>query len=136
MRKIFNVPYQTHSYLLPGICADLPVEKQMWRRAIKFYGKAFCSTNSLVKLCTKLVVNGSTSKASNTIGYIAFKQNTNKLRLLNCFEHFQRFSCIIVSEEYQQNVGNILDLLTIRDYNTTAFTYEEIQCMLIDLHVD
>ena len=70
VRKIFNIPYQTHSNLLSGICEDLPVENQILRRAIKFYGNAFYSTNSLVKLCTKLVINGSLSKASNTLGYI------------------------------------------------------------------
>ena len=41
-----------------------------------------------MKLCTKLVVNGSLSKASNTLGYIAFKYNTNKQEVLNCFKHY------------------------------------------------
>ena len=134
VRKIFNIPYQTHSNLLLGICEDLPVENQIWRRAIKFYGNAFYSINSLVKLCTKLVVNGSLSKASNTLGYIAFKHNTNKQELLNCFEHYKMLcNKTIVSEDCQQNVGNILDLLKLRDHNCTAFSYEEIQCMLTDL---
>ena len=57
VRKISNIPY-----LLPGILEDLPVENQIWRRAIKFYGNAFYTTNSLVKLCTKIVVNGSLSQ--------------------------------------------------------------------------
>ena len=135
VRKIFNIPFQTHSNLLPSICEDLPVENQMWRRAIKFYGNAFCSTNSLVKLCTNLAVNGSHSKACNTLGYIAFKQNTNKVQLLKWSEHFRMMSCKTdISEKCKKMVGNILDLLKIRDCNTTAFTYEEIQCMLTCVH--
>ena len=39
----------------------------------------------------------------------------------------------IISEDCQQNVGNILDLLKLRHHNCTAFSYEEIQCMLTDL---
>ena len=120
VRKIFNIPYQTHSNLLPGICEDLPAENQICRRAIKFYGNAFYSTNSLVKLCTKLVVNGSLSKASNTLGYIAFKHNINKQELLNCFDHYKMLcNKTIVPENCQQNVGNILDLLKLRHHNCT-----------------
>ena len=88
-----------------------------WRSDIKVYGNAFNTTNSLVKLCTKLVVNGSLSKASNTPGYIAFKHNTNKLELLNCLEHYKMLcNKTIVSEDCQQNVGNILDLLKLRHF--------------------
>ena len=87
-----------------------------------------------MKLCTKLVVNGSLSKASNTLAYIAFKHHTNKQELLNCFEHHKMLcNKTIVSEDCQQTVGNILDLLKLRHHNCTAFSYEEIQYMLTDL---
>ena len=101
---------------------------------MKFCGNPFYTTNSVVKLCTKLVVNGSLSKASNTLGYITFKHSTNKLELLNCFEHYKMlYNKTIVSEDCQQNVGNIVDLLKLRHHNCAAFSYEEIQCMLTDL---
>ena len=87
-----------------------------------------------MKLCTKLVVNGSLSKASNTLGYKDFKHNTNKLELLNCFEHYTMLcNKTIVSVDCQQNIRNILHLLKLRHHNCKAFSYEEIQCMLTDL---
>ena len=101
---------------------------------LNFMGMFFNTTNSLVKLRTKLAVNGSLSKTSNTLEYIAFKHNTNELELLNCFKHY-KMQCnkTIVSEDCQQNVENILDLLKLRHCNCAAFSYEEIQCILTDL---
>ena len=68
------------------------------------------------------------------LGILAFKHNTNKQELLNCFQHYKMLcNKTIVSEDCQQNVGNILDLLKLRHHNCTAFSYEEIQWMLTDL---
>ena len=92
MRKImFNIPHKIHSNLLHLICEDLPVENQNCKRAIIIYGTAFHCATSLVKLGRMVAAHDSLSMASNTLGYLAFKHNTNKFELLRNVEIYQSF---------------------------------------------
>ena len=60
------------------IVNDIPVECQLHRRVIKFVNSLFDSENSVIKCCTKLVLNGSRSIVSRNINYVLSKYQLRK----------------------------------------------------------
>ena len=48
IRKLFNLPYTTHSNLLSSICHDIPIEFQLMSRAMKFLVKVGNSQNKVL----------------------------------------------------------------------------------------
>ena len=51
IRRLINVPYNTHSGLLSFICNDLPIDIQMHKRVFKFIFSLIDSCNMYNKLC-------------------------------------------------------------------------------------
>ena len=78
VRRVWGIPSRTHCDLLSGICNDGGVESQLLSRSIKFLETAFCSSNSVLRLCAELVVEGSRSALSNTLSLVCGKLNISR----------------------------------------------------------
>ena len=83
VRKLINIPYNTHSAFLPLICNDLPVDCQMHKRVLKFIYCLNESCNLYNKISLQLAINGSQSRMCNTINYVCYKYNICKYDLLS-----------------------------------------------------
>ena len=81
IRRIFNLPYQTHCKLLHLITQVLPIDMQLHIRTVKFLKSISMSGNDIVKMYTKLCLNGSGIALANSINFISYKYNVYKLRL-------------------------------------------------------
>ena len=116
IRNLLNIPYQTHCSLLPHICENVHIERQIHSRVFKFLHNILkCSEeNECVNIALKLMINGSTSTMSNSITKLCYVYNYTRdsiceeSRLLNdkdC-ECEQQLKCI---------ASSIRDLIQIRD---------------------
>ena len=65
VRKLFKLPYRTHSYLLPYICQDFNINDQIKKRISNFIASINRSDNACLLLCSKLTLKGSASTMSN-----------------------------------------------------------------------
>ena len=83
IRKLFKLPYRTHSELLPVLCKDLPMSIQLYKRFIKFIHNALNGTNDCLKACAMLALYGSSSSVCNNINLIASALNMSKYLMLN-----------------------------------------------------
>ena len=88
-------------------------------------------SNLCVKLCTKLVINGSCSNISKTLNHIIYHTNVSmkvmcntKCQLLKAVRDHNN-----INEEDLKHVGNIKDLLSMRVFKN-GFTAGEINAML------
>ena len=72
MRRLFNLPYKTHSRYLPLLCNDFPVDPQLIVRFSKFMYKVFTSENECVQLAGKVALNGSQSSICKSVLYPSF----------------------------------------------------------------
>ena len=77
IRRIFNLPYRTHCKLLHLITQVLPIDMQLHIRTVKFLKSISMSGNDIVKICTKLCLNGSGTALANSIYFISYKYNVN-----------------------------------------------------------
>ena len=76
--KLINIPYHTHSALLPLICNVLPVDCQMHKIVLTFIYCLNKSCNLYNKISLQLPINGSQSRMCNTINYVSYKYNIGK----------------------------------------------------------
>ena len=84
VRRIFDVPNNTHCSLLPYLCQDDNIDVQLHRRFLKFIHKALNSTNVLVSNACKLVLNGSGSDVCHSLNYVCSQYDLQKQCLIDC----------------------------------------------------
>ena len=80
-RRLLDIPYKTHSDLVHLLWADDDVDVQLHCRQLKFIKNCLKSTNSIVRLCCQLAINGSKSVVSCSINHICYLYNLNKYNL-------------------------------------------------------
>ena len=124
----------THFRYLPLICKDVPIKLNMYQRFNKFLNNVVNSDNSIVRLCGNILLKGSNSNAGKNV-----KNISNELK---CSRQELSMSPALFSSKVMENfktmysdedvvvIGNILDLLYIRDKNCTEFSKDEISSML------
>ena len=61
----------THCKYLPLLCEDFPIEVQIYKRFIKFINSIAISSNNCMKLCYKLILQGSNSTVCNNLNHIS-----------------------------------------------------------------
>ena len=83
IRFLFNLPYRTHSILLPIICNDDSIEIQMYRRFLSFFKMIAHSCNDVVNICYNLVISASGSAVSNSITFLCNKHHISRAEILS-----------------------------------------------------
>ena len=68
VRNIFSIPYNTHCNLVHLIAQDSSVRVKLHKRYLKFFNSASKSSNTLVSMMSRIVINGSGSAAC-TVAY-------------------------------------------------------------------
>lgn len=89
IRRIFDLPYCTHSRLLHLICNDFNIDSQLHFRFLNFVTACKNSNNKCVRMCCRIALNGSNSRMSNSLSFICNKYkisrydfNVNNLKLM------------------------------------------------------
>lgn len=83
IRKLYKLPYRTHSNLLPLICEDKSPDTQMQGRFVKFITSCFNSKNSLVRRSVRIAMQGSRSNIGRNISLICNRYNIQRSNITN-----------------------------------------------------
>ena len=129
MRFLLNLPYNTHSHLLPYIVEDKPVELQLHLCFAKFFTNMHQSRNVLLKLCSKLASSGSCSSVSNNYIFIKKKYDVND-NFSNVNKKLSHSNSVNLSVDDQVAVCNIQDLLYMRENSDSLLSSAELQVLL------
>ena len=70
VRQVYKLPYRTYNNLLHRISKDQPIDVQLHQRIMKYVMSNLKSTNSLVRLSTKLCMSGRKSFTCKRIKHI------------------------------------------------------------------
>ena len=73
IRKLLDLPYTTHSYMLPIISDFRDIEVQLMCRFTKFMHTAMSSHNSYLRLMTNVAAQGSRSNVSMNFNQLLYK---------------------------------------------------------------
>ena len=109
VRKLWKLPYRTHSFLLPGICQDISIEHQLLSRSVKFVHSSVSVPNNVLNICGKLAMNGSGSSVCNTIAQIVHQFHFDR-------NNFIGKNCVLPMEQspISEVTGAIRDLAIAR----------------------
>ena len=106
----------------------------MYQRFNKFLNNVVNSDNSIVRLCGNILLKGSNSNAGKNVKNISNELKCSRQEVCMSPALFSRKVMenfkTMYSDEDVVVVGNILDLLYIRDKNCTEFSKYEINSML------
>ena len=133
VRRVWKVPARTHNNLLPLICNDDPVDVQLHKRVLSFFGAASKSSNKCINIACKLAINGSCSSLANSLTVICNKYMLNKGSALLNASLINSYYGDKVTPDVQRNAGTIKDFIQKRDikiYNPVcheALSTEEAQ---------
>jgi hypothetical protein len=94
IRTLFGIPQRTHCNLLPYICNDQPVDLALDKRIVKFVSSLSQSSNDVVLLGFKLLLNGSDSTLCKNLLNLCHKYHVN----------FNDFSVISINDLYSKMV--------------------------------
>ena len=81
IRRLFDIPSNTHCRYLHLICNDVPVDLQLHVRFINFMKSSIRSKCDIVRICANLAFNCSRSYASNSWFHICNKWDIDKTNL-------------------------------------------------------
>ena len=134
VRRLLDIPYNTHGKLLHMILNDSPVEAQLYNRFLNFFKSVISSENKVLKLCGNLVLNGSGSTVCDNINYVRYKYNLrrSKLDILGYKNDLLKMEC---QNEYFDGkvaicVSNIIDLIQMKECPDRQFTTVEINSLI------
>ena len=105
----------THCALLDIICDDLPVDVQLHIRFIKFFQTCLKSDNVCIRMCSKLVMIGSSSSVCDSLTFIADKYNFQQDDVSSL--NVQGLNACDVADHVLQRGGLIRDLLLYNSDN-------------------
>jgi len=138
VRKLLNLPYRTHSVLLPLIVQDLPIQAQIEKRFVKFLKTLEKSGNEYLKLCKNIIEVGSKSALGKSFNYLITKYRWDRENLPNLPTMTQEVYRSIDNSQSEQErlAGQIRELLCGRDKGMNVLTREEIDEVLFHLCVN
>ena len=70
LKKIWNLPVNTHCDIIPLVTSQLPIDIQLKCRFLKFYKTLIKSENTLISYLAKLKTFSSLSTMSNNLNHI------------------------------------------------------------------
>ena len=134
LRRLFNLPYRTHSRYLPLLGNDLPVNLQLFLRFNKFMYKLLTSENAFVQLASKLALNGSQSSVGKSVMHIS--------KLLQCHSSYisssphqfkmlvNEYASALCNAKDYISCGNLTDLMFTKECNNTRFSVGELDTII------
>jgi hypothetical protein len=139
LRRVLNLPYDTHSYLLPLLTDTLPVFEEICRRSAKFILKCFNSSSTLVKYVTRHAID--IARYNSNVGKNAlFCCNYFKWQLYDFVNgsvslnrnSFLTFCLNRLSGCEVDNAGSLYEALLVREGNlfVESFTRDDIELII------
>ena len=86
IKKVWRVPWTTHSNILPILAGVMPPNLNFDKRAIKFSNQLLKSKNKTVNMITGMAIHGSHSVLGQNIKYLSYKYKLNINEVNRCWE--------------------------------------------------
>ena len=128
-RRIFNLPYMAHSYILGPLCGQSSINETLYRRMLNFIHSVILSSNDTVAYIGQLALRSALTPLGYKISYLretfeidfarSGKQNMSILKKSNW-----------LSDHQLNNVTMGIELHEMLDVHPCAFTRPEVYQML------
>jgi hypothetical protein len=116
IRRIYQLPYTTHSALIPGLCDTLPLTDLFYKRMLNFVYRCLNSRSELVNFITRH-------------GMLAGQMHSTLGRnVINCSQRYNTSIDCISKTVFSPGNINKHSIATQDDMNTSALLLELLHC--------
>ena len=123
LRRVFRLPYNSHSNLLFALCSKIPVFDELCKRVMNFHFTCLKSTNSVVRFICHHSVSDAPARSPHgrnllylssryKLDLSAFKNPDNRSDILGMFNNYC-LNCLSALDEC--NISILYELLMLRD---------------------
>ena len=126
-RRIFNMPYRTHFFLVGPLSGQRSIDEMLYRKSLKFVYSVMNSNNSIVAHIGQLIRQSSKSPVGSNVACFRYKFGINlddkvlkNLRLIT--RYFE------LSAERNITASIAIDLQCMMEDNLAGFTRDELSC--------
>ena len=129
MRRVWKIPWTTHSNLLPHLAGVMPPELSFAKRSISFIRLLLNSENKVVRMITGMGLCGPHSFIGQNYRFLSYKYDMNVKNVTNSWVNScqEQTDIIRVSEQ-------IKELCNMRDtYQEHLLSRDEIKSVIITL---
>ena len=134
IRRLLNISPMTHCKYLPLLFEDFPIEVQIFKRFIKFINSIAISSNNCMKLCHKLILQGSNSTVCNNLNHISGILACDRNKITVHKDYFYLKLSVYLNNLYTENdftkTNMIKDVLYTRDLNDTILNIQELNFII------
>ena len=81
LKRIWNLPYNTHCHILPLIASQTPIDIQLKCRFLKFYRSLLESENNLIKYLSRFKTFSSHSTMGKNLNQVLYDLNVDIFEL-------------------------------------------------------
>jgi hypothetical protein len=128
VRRLYNIPLQSHCDLLPYICKDTPITVQLHSRFLKFFVSLWYSSNAIVSTCSKVCMHKSQSRVSASLNHVCSKYKLCKYNP----ELF--INCKLYNVDYENvsflNANTIREFIHFRHHTVKAEDKDNANCII------
>lgn len=122
IKKVLDIPRNTHTYLLYEIYNTIPICNQLLKRSLKFICKTLQSENISLRLCGHLALNGSCSDVCSSISVLYRELAISKHELCHLKVNNLSNNCLnkrIPTQDHTmiERIHRIKELIEMRDNN-------------------
>ena len=120
LRRVWNLPYNTHCDILPLLSKQIPIDIQLKCRFIKFYKSLLASENNLVRYLAECKLTSKNSTMCRNVNQILYDLNIDNLNLqMYSVNHMKELYCkkwlSSVNENYIIQANCIKELCMMKE---------------------
>jgi hypothetical protein len=137
VRRLFNLPYRTHSWILGPLMNKLHIRKQLYIRSIKFLMHLYTCKNTIVNVC----IENAKTNSNTPLGYkFAFFRNAYGIDV-TCKNVHKCISIISnssrLSDEDKSIIDNLRNLIDVKSKHLyiEGFNIDDINYMIDTISV-
>ena len=108
IRKLLELPYNAHVYLLGPLVRQINIGEQFYVRNFRFLWNAFCSRNHIVSTCMNIALDNSNTWIGYKLAFYRYRYNIGMYSNIN--SSIKLLSASNISDEQVAIVNNLSTL--------------------------
>ena len=130
MRRTFNLPRNTHCYLIEDVSEELHVRKVLTRRFLSFIISVRTSKKKALREMLRVVEYDTRTVTGRNLRNILLRTNQDDVRQLKPSDYIAKYRDIPTEEEYR--VAVVKEIVEIKNHQleVEGFTDYELDCIL------
>ena len=132
IRKLLELPYNDHVYLLGPLVRQINIREQFYVRKYRFLWNAFRSRNHIVSTCMNMALDNSNTCIGYKLAFYRYRYNVGMYMYSNINSSIKLLGASNISDEQVAIVNNLSTLLSVKSgsHDIIGFNFNEVNDLI------